>query len=113
MGLGRRVAGVFFVLLILTYEFHSAILVLASTNGQTNSYEMAGSTGDFKFFRRQLENGVPPDGPLLEQGYIVPNGVNLSLVDEIWLKIAPLISLGYNEKEIIEAIDEAGLQRDD
>lgn len=101
----------FFVLLILTYEFHSAILVLASTNGQTNSYEMAGSTGDFEFLRRQLENSVPPDGPLLERGYIVPNGVNLSLVDEIWLKIAPLISLGYNEKEIIEAIDEAGLQR--
>ncbi|MEM3956810.1 MAG: hypothetical protein QXO47_01190 [Thermoproteota archaeon] len=109
MGLRRKIAGSFFVILILTYELHSAILVLASSKDRTGSCEMAGNAGDVGFLRRQLESAAPPEGPLLERSYVIPGGMDLSLADEVWLKIAPLISLGYGEKEIVEAVDELGL----
>ncbi|MEM2941290.1 MAG: hypothetical protein QW304_07075 [Thermoproteota archaeon] len=109
MGLGRKIAGLFLALLILTYEFHGTILVLASTNSQTGSYMMAGDTSDIEFLRRQLEKAIPSEDPLLERSYVIPSGMNLSLADEIWLKIAPLISLGYSEKEIVKAVGESSL----
>ncbi|MEM2057819.1 MAG: hypothetical protein QXO76_06180, partial [Thermoproteota archaeon] len=109
MGLGRKVAGSSLILLMLTYEFHAILFALASANSQAGTHGTAGSAGDIDFLRRQLESAAPPDGPLLERSYVIPSGMNLSLADEVWLKIAPLISLGYGEKEIVEAVDELGL----
>jgi len=106
-----KITGLLLILLMLTCDFQSVILVLASTRGLNNSCATAGDTSDFEFLKRQLENATPSECPLLERSYVIPSGMDLSLADEIWLKIAPLISLGYNEKEILKAIDEAGLPR--
>ncbi|MBO3841901.1 MAG: hypothetical protein FGF48_05740, partial [Candidatus Brockarchaeota archaeon] len=110
MSLRRKVAGILLILLVLTQGFHNIVLTFASTKVQQDIYE-AGQAGDVEFLRRQLEDCAPPEGPLLERSYVVPKGMNLSLADEIWLKIAPLISLGYDEKEIIKAINGLGLPK--
>ncbi|MEM2100029.1 MAG: hypothetical protein QXP45_01620 [Thermoproteota archaeon] len=107
----KKVAGLSLISLILTYEFHVAALALALGNNRADTYSIAEYASDYDFLRKQLEKGIPPEAPLLERSYVVPSGMNLSLADEIWLKIAPLISLGYSEKEITNAIGKAGLPR--
>lgn len=107
----KKVAGLSLISLILTYEFHVAALALALGNNRADTYSIAEYASDYDFLRKQLEKGIPPEAPLLERSYVVPSEMNLSLADEIWLKIAPLISLGYSEKEITDAIGKAGLPR--
>ncbi|MEM2570609.1 MAG: hypothetical protein QXP96_02660, partial [Thermoproteota archaeon] len=72
----------------------------------------AGGAADMAFLRGQLEDGSPPDVPFLERGYVAPEGVDNSIVDGIWLGIAPLISLGYAEDEITKEARGAGFPRE-
>lgn len=100
MGFGGKAVGLFFALLLLTCEFNSVILLLSPKG-----------SADVAFITGQLEDGFPPDAPLLERCYVAPMGVDTSIVDEIWLAIAPLISLGYAESEIVKEAFEAGFPR--
>ncbi|MEM3028891.1 MAG: hypothetical protein QXW09_02020 [Thermoproteota archaeon] len=109
MRLRRRAVGLSLILLMLTYDFHVAILALA--NGQTSGYVVAEGTSSNDFFRKQLEEGIPPDEPLLERRYIIPSGMNVKHADEIWLTVASLISLGYDEEELAKTLSESVLPR--
>ncbi|MEM2696115.1 MAG: hypothetical protein QXU09_04175, partial [Thermoproteota archaeon] len=105
MGFSGKAAGLLLALLLLTYEFNSIILFLSPKGS-------AGGAADMAFLRGQLEDGSPPDVPFLERGYVAPEGVDNSIVDGIWLGIAPLISLGYAEDEITKEARGAGFPRE-
>ncbi|MEM2374252.1 MAG: hypothetical protein QXI11_07405, partial [Thermoproteota archaeon] len=101
MGL-KKFTGLLLILLILVFESRDTVLTIVS-HSQTG-YCPTFSSADDRELRRQLEDSLMHDNLLLERGYAVPLGMNLSFADAIWLALAPLISLGYGEEEIVEEV---------
>jgi len=107
----RKTVGVLLILLMLAYEFNQALFTIASTTNKAGTFETAESSSEAEFLKKQLENGIPPEGPLEERSYVIPAGMNTSLADRLWLSIAPLISLGHNEGGVVSALSELNLPR--
>lgn len=102
----------FITLLLLTHEFHPAILIFASTKRPDNTPLMANDEKSIEFLRRQLEEAMPPEETGVERRYIVPNAMDLSEADRVWESIAPFISLGYDRDELVKSLEGLGLPKE-
>ncbi len=108
----RRLLATLIILLMLIHEFHPYILAFASTGSLVSTPVMAkDDKATIEFLGKQLEKAIPPEGSAIERRYIIPNGMNLSDADGIWASIAPLISLGYGEEELVESLSGLGLPK--
>jgi len=87
------------VLVVLSYEWNVAVANRVLVEGL-----LAASPEDvdreLAFIKGQLEEGTPPEGPLMERSYVIPEGMSAEEADRLWVAIAPLVSLGCEGEEV-------------
>ncbi|MBO3799304.1 MAG: hypothetical protein QW491_06240 [Thermoproteota archaeon] len=94
----RRVTGILLILILLAAE-SPAILVNPGGAGEHQP------SVELDAVIREIELGIPPEGPLSDREFLIPEGVSIDDVKNLWRCAAPFISYGADDNDIRTAFE--------
>ncbi|MBO3810110.1 MAG: hypothetical protein FGF50_11035, partial [Candidatus Brockarchaeota archaeon] len=92
----RRVTGILLIFILLTAE-NPIILVKPSEAGEQPT------AVELDTVIREIELGIPPEGPLSDREFLMPEGVSVDDVKNLWRYAAPFVSYGADDNDIRNA----------
>ncbi|MBO3754377.1 MAG: hypothetical protein FGF53_05830 [Candidatus Brockarchaeota archaeon] len=92
----RRVTGILLILTLLITEYVSIPVNLGETGEQPAGVEL-------DTVIREIELGTPPEGPLSDREFLMPEGISVDDVKNLWRFAAPFVSHGTDDNDIRNA----------
>ncbi|NHV98577.1 MAG: hypothetical protein HA496_02885 [Thaumarchaeota archaeon] len=86
----RRIASILLILILLITENASTLVNPGETLEQPAAVEL-------DTIIREIELGVPPEGPLSDREFLMPEGVSIDDVKNLWRVAAPFVSHGADD----------------
>ena len=97
----RRIASILLILILLITENASILVNPGETLEQPAAVEL-------DTIIREIELGVPPEGPLSDREFLMPEGVSIDDVKNLWRIAAPFVSHGADDDDIRNAFASLG-----
>ncbi|MEM3905845.1 MAG: hypothetical protein QXZ17_03100, partial [Nitrososphaerota archaeon] len=95
----RRVTGILLILILLAAE-NPIILV---NLGEAEEHQP--TIVELDAVIREVELGIPPEGPLSDREFLMPEGVSIDDVKNLWRCAAPFVSHGADDNDIRVAFE--------
>ncbi|MBO3798538.1 MAG: hypothetical protein JTT13_06695 [Candidatus Brockarchaeota archaeon] len=89
----KRVTGILLILILLAAENPVILVNLGGAGEQPASVEL-------DTLIREIELGIPPEGPLSDREFIMPEGVSMDDVKNLWRYAASFVSHGADDNDI-------------
>ncbi|MEM2047770.1 MAG: hypothetical protein QXZ06_07810, partial [Candidatus Jordarchaeales archaeon] len=90
----RRVTGILLILILLAAENP---IILVNLGG---AEEHQPTSVELDALVREIELGIPPEGPLSDREFLMPKGVSVEDVKNLWRCAAPFVSHGADDNDI-------------
>ncbi len=93
----RRIASILLILILLATEHASIPVNVAETEDHQPTIV------ELDTLIREIELGIPPEGPLSDREFLMPEGVSIDDVKNLWRCAAPFVSHGADDNDIRNA----------
>ncbi|MBO3754616.1 MAG: hypothetical protein FGF53_07070, partial [Candidatus Brockarchaeota archaeon] len=93
----RRITGILLILILLTTAENASIMVKPGEAGEQPA------SVELDALIREIELGIPPEGPLSDREFLMPEGVSVDDVKNLWRCAAPFVSYGADDNDIRNA----------